>query len=450
MRPWDLTDWSNARNSSSGSSPRHAVGGGWEYAAVIQHNWKLVIYKRAVDTETWTSSFNFPDNGFSQFLVQVNDSHNSIAITVDSLGYIHVVGNSHDKASEGLRYLRSTNPHDISAWTVPAVPAGWAEGSPDSHVVSTYFAFQTFSDGEVFMAASMSEQFENPSVGGRDYGLWKIPVGSNTLVPVRGGILAEIMVADGGVANTDEIPDRSYMHGFHIDHNDVLHIVGVWRMATSDPDSMLETFYVRSTDRGVTWENVLGESVDAPFTYRKVLDGDTGSAPCAVKVAGESISSRSFGNIAVDVGGNPYFTTLTVTSKDLLVYHNGTEWLSYEFPNPGPSNFQHNSNPPVVARVGPRIWVFSADMQLSLGVDKGKWYGAPWHPDLDDWVVDMGLVSRNTPDGVYTYEDGATFMPSPIWSGGNVDGRPAAVFMMPDGDLPMTRGIGTNVRQGSV
>ncbi len=443
MKPWDLADWPNARNSSSSSSPQHAISGGWEYAAVVQHNWKLVIYKRAVGADTWAASFNFPDNGFSQFLVQVNDSHNCIAIAVDSLGYIHIVGNSHDFASEGLRYLRSTNPHDISDWTAPAAPAGWAEGSPNGHVVATYFTFQMFSDGEVSLAASMSEQFSNPSVGGRDWGLWKIPVGTNTLTPVRGGILAEIMVADGGAANSDSIPDRSYMYGHHIDVNDVLHLSGVWRVETSDPNSMLEAFYVRSLDRGVTWENVMGETVLAPFTYRATLDGMTGSASAAIKVGDNPVSCKVFGSMASDVNGNPYLTLTPVSGVNLLVYHNGSEWLTWEFTSP--INMQIDSTP-VVARVGIRIWVFGCDIKLSLGTDKGKFYGVPWSEDVDSWLVDMGLVSRYTPDGVYTFEDRTTFAPTPIWAGGNVGGVPVARFMIPDGDTPMIRSVGEHRR----
>ncbi len=101
----------NARNGYQPTQPNHWVGPTYEYALVVRRDWHIVIWKRAVAGPGAWTSHDVSDTELG--LCVAEDAHNGVAMAVDSLGYIHIAGNVHE---ERLRYIRSTNPDDITAW----------------------------------------------------------------------------------------------------------------------------------------------------------------------------------------------------------------------------------------------------------------------------------------------------------------------------------------------
>lgn len=67
------------------------------------------------------------------------DGHNVLALARDGDGYLHIVGNQHNKA---LRYIRSTSPDDVTSWTT-----GSMTGSLETSM--TYPQFVTLLDGRL-------------------------------------------------------------------------------------------------------------------------------------------------------------------------------------------------------------------------------------------------------------------------------------------------------------
>jgi hypothetical protein len=71
-------------------------------------------------TKTWTGPVRVGDNPLT------NDDHGPPVILVDNSGYIHVMYGSHGTA---LKYVKSTNPEDISAWAAMLDPVSATRGA---------------------------------------------------------------------------------------------------------------------------------------------------------------------------------------------------------------------------------------------------------------------------------------------------------------------------------
>ncbi|WP_255520223.1 BNR-4 repeat-containing protein [Paenarthrobacter sp. YJN-D] len=117
-----------------------STGGGKRYAVWYNESGALIIGKRTLPNGAWTT-FDLSTVAANPLVLPVdNDPHNSASIIVDAAGYIHVAANMH---GDVLRYVRSTNPHDITAWTAPGM-TGLNEAQ------MTYTRFALHPDGTVF------------------------------------------------------------------------------------------------------------------------------------------------------------------------------------------------------------------------------------------------------------------------------------------------------------
>jgi hypothetical protein len=446
-KAWESMDWPNARNSTNSSEPKQWTRGGYDFALVVRKDWHAVMWKKAIGSDVWTESYDLVSSPLPALgLIDHTDAHNVPVFCLDSLGYIHVTGNQHDHA-DGILWLRSVNPYDIGSWTVPDDELPGQRASSDGFAVSTYNHFRSFSDGEVLWFTTMSSAIENPSVNGRDVGAWRIPVGSSTPQAMLASG-CEFMTALGGAPNSDAIPDRAYMMGIHIDEEDVVHYVGVWRIQTGDGNTQTELFYVRSYDRGLTWKNAKEEAVATPLTYRLTLDGTAGVGAAAIRYAGGPVGATTGGNIAVK-DGIMYYTCNPLDTSSSVYWWNGTDWSRWTHPLT-PAGFQLNATM-MLGKVGNELWLMGYDAVTSYvqdgGTQKGNLMAVKFDPlsPPTQWAVNMGRMSigTHTADGTnYTFENGACFWPCEPHCGGRVLGRNRLRIMFPDGDEPVHREVG--------
>jgi hypothetical protein len=446
-KAWDTMEWPNGRNHTSSSEPKQWTAGGYDFAVVVRRDWHLLVCKKPVDSEVWETvdlyALGFTDIG----LIEVTDSHNVPAFCVDEPGYLHITGNQHDN-QDGILWIKSTNPYDINTWAVVDDELPGQRASSDGFAVSTYHHLRGFSDGEVLWFTTMSSAVENPSVNGRDIGAWRIPVGSSTPVAMLASG-CEFMTALGGVANSDAIPDRAYIMSIHIDEDDVVHFIGVWRVATNDGNTQTEMFYVKSTDRGLTWKNVKNEAVATPLTYRLTLDGSGGVGAAAIKEGATPVGATGGGNIVIK-DGIPYFTCDPIGDSSGVFWWTGTTWTRWTHPAT-PAGFQLNGLL-TLGKINNQLWLLGYDAITNFvqdgGTQKGYLMATPFDPSAlpTQWLINLGRMSTgtHTDDGTnYTFENSAIFFPCEPHTGGlDAEGRMHIKLQFPDKDTPTIRRIG--------
>ena len=165
------------------------------------------------------------------------DSHNYIAMALDSLGLIHVSGNMH---AVPLTYFRSTAPFKIDS-----IKAAGMVGSQETSV--TYPVFFNGPSGELlFMYRDGSS-----GNGNQIFDKW-------TIVPKKWSRLFDQPLFDGqGQRN-------AYMGGPVLGPDGYYHVYWMWR-ETADAATTHDVSYIRSKDL-VNWETVGGIKLTLPIT----------------------------------------------------------------------------------------------------------------------------------------------------------------------------------------
>lgn len=429
------TTLGNPRNGTNSAWPTMWRTATYEYCLITRLDWHVLICQRPLSGGPWTTH---DVSGTDIDIVDVTDSHNAVVMAVDGQGYIHISGNMHQI---GMRYIRSENPNDISSWVTGTMPANWLTSGAD---YSTYQSYEVFSDGTLLWCQDQSDAL---TTIGRDQTMWRLGPGPGaTWQPCVG--TGEIMTtpngSDGNVGNTDEIPDRAYLQHTFVDAADVLHCVYVWRIEDSDGGTADEHFYVRSYDKGSTWENVLGEAVAAPFTYRETLDGVNGVGAAAVTVDGSSIGGAVNGGRCIDADGNFHYITWgsgSPTGHD-HIWWDGSGWqtepispVTYGSPRAATLTLVRND-----------VWLW----YYRTTANRKGYYGSNLSQRDTPGTLDQIRVGNCPPpdtiEGNYTFESSSTYFPAPVHAGGLVDGRHVTRFAIPDGDNPRTFSFGDGPR----
>lgn len=194
---------------------------------VLPHGrWQTV---RLADLPGMTAEFGLPN---------AIDSHNTWVIAQDSDGYLHISGNHHNHA---LRYARSTNPRNITAWTA-APMVGTNEGSV------TYPQFVKLGDGTLLY-------FYREGISGTGNVLinW-YNTGPKTWSRLHNPLIDA--VASG---------ESPYLHYIGLGPDDSIHIAVIWRDSTAETNN--DVCHARSLDGGVTWEQMDGSPLTLPLTH---------------------------------------------------------------------------------------------------------------------------------------------------------------------------------------
>lgn len=338
---------------------------------------------------------------------------------------------------------------DRSCWSWNGTPYASTSTGPlasDGYAginVTSYNRFQCFSDGTLLFSHAQNQYMNDPV--GRAWAIWKMEPIDTEFKPLQDNSDACIMktttryvlqgatypaLTTGNVSDDALVADRSYSYGVWVDKNDVLHVFCWFRVKTSTSYGSL--LYMKSLDKGQTWQNVEGESVTLPLTYPSALD------TVMVSVDGTTpINCSVMGGVA-ELNGNPIIAARQTSVGDRLIYWNGTAWVNDDI-----SSYAFLDIPSVVVIRGD-IWLFGVKT-VGGGGARGLW--GVNHTQNTGTIVKFGSATVGTPDGVYTFESGASYESVPVHAGG-LDSNGNYIFkrLLPDNEDPRIVHFGDGVR----
>lgn len=301
--PGGLVSGQTTYNATSYAQPV-ATDGDDLYVALYDTTGALVIRKRTLPLGAWTQFDLTTIAGNPLVLPVANDSHNTASVIVDAQGYIHVAANMH---GDVLRYVRSTNPRDITAWTAPGMT-----GSNEAQV--TYPRFALHPDGTLFLL------YRDGTSGNGDVYLNRKP---------PGGAWTQVgMIASGKATN-----ENPYETQFVIDHLGRLNIGFTWRPSGGDHNTNADVHFIRSADKGQTWTSVAGVVVSMPLVH-----ANTSARALTTAATNSGIINQP--GLDVDVDGHPHMplTLADGTAPDRNIHHlwwDGDEWRNDQVTNLG-------------------------------------------------------------------------------------------------------------------
>lgn len=220
-----------------------------------------------------------------------DDGHNTINITVDHDGHIHVMANHH---IDPPRYVRTVDPHGIDGnWTT--------ENGPLVDQNLTYPKFIRTDNSLLLFYRRGSA-----SSGDQWYETWD---GTEWVDATK--------LLDG---QTDTV--NGYMH--HItSRGDEIHVAVVWRGSGSSHDTNNDLCHMRSVDGGGTWESIDGTPVTLPVRQQDcplVFDtADSGSG--ILGSAGLTVTSDGVPHIATHI-----YNDAATESRILYSTWTGQSW----------------------------------------------------------------------------------------------------------------------------
>lgn len=201
----------------------------WQFVAYYDANRQMTVASRKLDAKSWTT-FKLPEK-------LKWDSHNSVTLAVDDLGYVHVSGNMH---CVPLVYFRTARPLDIESFE----RAGMIGTHEDKCTYPRFFRgpgqtfIFTYRDGR----SGNGDQIFN--VHDAQTRSWR-------------RLLDKPLSAGQGKMN-------AYFAGPVQGPDDRFHMCWVWR-DTPDCETNHDISYARSADL-VHWETIAGEPLTLPIT----------------------------------------------------------------------------------------------------------------------------------------------------------------------------------------
>jgi len=298
-----------------------------------------------------------------------------------------------------------------------------------------YDKYQCFSDGSLLLTGAQPIYPNNPV--GRRWSAWIKEAGDTNFKPFVGldgilGTLPPVRVLQGAPysvssygnpANDISIPDRTYIPGIAIDKHDVVHAFGWFRLKTSETHGKL--WYIRSSDRGATWESIDGDPVTIPLEY-------TATANLLCKPAGQEVSISVGGSVLFDNDGRPGFIGSGPTVGRVLIQWDGTQWVK--------TNLGTWNVVPTGAYVSGRLMLFG-----NRQVDGVATHVA--HDPNTGATIRLGAAVNGTPDGDYQFENQPVYQGVCVHAGGlDAVGNYVYTTCLPNGNSPRIVSYGNNAR----
>ena len=373
---------------------------GTQYLIVIGLDQSVLIYKRAVNSSTWGTGFDLGTIAGNPLDIPTVDpdvvglqeaSHFIFSLAVDANGFIHIVGNMHNTFPR--RYVRSTNPHDITAWTDGNA---FIDDSALAFDFYTYNRFTALSDGTLLWV--FHGTFGGVIGVSARRALFRLNPGDTDWEPFASDGL--FMTCNTTAGDSD--PDRAYHSVLYTDLNDTVHFVGLWQMLSGDDETRGNVFYVRSTDRGVTWKTVNGTAITPPFT----LAMTTSTSACQVYADPATVTN------GFDVDENGPHISVGAETNGLRFSWSGSAWTSVvESPLIGGHTIiNHRYGGMWRIRSASGTFRIQSD-DTSQRVDFGHETGGGWTPVLDPTLQQRGIAAFAYPRDddsprVYTFGGG--------------------------------------------
>lgn len=197
------------------------------YMGYYDSSRKMIIAKQDIQSKSLTYKTLESTLGW--------DSHNFIAMSLDSLGYVHVSGNMHSSA---LNYFCSTSPLDIQSLTKSTM-------TQQNESSVTYPVFFRGNNGELIF----SFRDGTSGNGNQLYNVWN----HNTKKWSR--LFGSALIDGEGQRN-------AYTGGPYLGPDGYYHMYWMWR-ETADAGTTHDVCYIRSKDL-VNWETADGTKLTLP------------------------------------------------------------------------------------------------------------------------------------------------------------------------------------------
>jgi len=267
----------NSQNQNSHINtlrPMVTLEDGTQYAVWVDGASMVIVGKRTLGFDNW-ETFNLGTVAGNPLGTPVAfDGHNNSVIERDSQGYLHIAANHHGSP---LRYVRSVNPDDISAWTAPGMVG-------DEGVVVSYPQFLTLPSNEMLFFFRQ---------GGASDGDLLI----NAYNPVTQVWTRRVHLLTGAdPANSTNW--GTYINTPSVDAAGRIHVFFLWRPASNDPAGAVDIGHVTSTDSGATWKQMGGTVMTTPISK-------PANAPYAVQ-PGNVLGALNQSGAAVTASGTPW------------------------------------------------------------------------------------------------------------------------------------------------
>lgn len=254
-----------------------------QYITYVDSAGYVIVGKRQLPNGAW----NLSNTGDT--INDATDLHDIVSMGIDSDGYIHI---SYGMHAEALKYMRSDNPEDPSAFSNQSMT-----GANENSV--TYPRF--------FMANDiLFYSYRNGNwITGHQY-LNKYNVATQTWSALHHKFI------DGGIYSV-------YCDNFAIDNNGYIHTSFMWRVSSS-PITSSDYSYAYSDDNGTTWKKTNGSSYSMPITKATAEKFDAGNDSTLVNQ----------NRIDVDGNGYPHIAYWKAAPDSFVNYHhawyNGAAW----------------------------------------------------------------------------------------------------------------------------
>lgn len=210
------------------------TAGDWQYVAYYDTAHVMTVACRRLGSDQWDYQKLNSKVGW--------DSHNSIAMYVDSVGYIHICGNMH---SSPMNYFKSLRP-----WQIHTIVR--QDSMVAQEDVTTYPEFMTGPRGEVIYHYRYGRS-------GNGYEIYNV---LDVERQTWSRLLDRPLIDGEGLRS-------AYMQGPVVGPDGYYHLIWVWR-DNPDCSSNHTLSYARSRDL-LHWESVCGEAVDLPITLSDTI-----------------------------------------------------------------------------------------------------------------------------------------------------------------------------------
>ena len=283
------------------------------YAVWVNGAMQPVLGRRVLPHGRWQTVdlATVPSMAAEFGLPNATDAHNTWSIAVDGAGYLHLSGNHHNSP---LRYARSANPYNITAWTRPAMV-----GTDETSV--TYPQFVALPDGRLLVF------YRSGQAGAGNVFCNRYDPGTQVWTRIGDPLIDA--VASG---------ESPYLHYVSAGSDGSIHIAVIWRASTAETNN--DVCHARTLDGGSTWQLMDGTALTLPLTHA--------GWPPALNTPPTNSGLLNGGGLAVDQAGRPHVgNEMWLSPSDRRtqyahLYWTGSAWANevltdWQYPMPFPS-----------------------------------------------------------------------------------------------------------------